>query len=747
MSLLNVDQGRIFELIKGHLEHQLQHENDACKCSDLKPLHMFVSGVGGTGKSFLIKTVRALVGEIWRDQKDSLLCAMSAPTGLAAFNVGEVTIHRLLQLPIEHEGRAAGYWRLGKDALKVMHSSLSKLRVLIIDEVSMVSNLNLAYIHLCLDEIFARDQWFGGVNVLFVGDILQLPPVNGASVFERITNKSVATKLRCMTSVNIWQDTVLYDELTINERQKSDLVFSSMLDEVRRGCPSPQTMQALEDRVITTPVVDKFDELLTSKQSPLCLFPTRKACHEFNSNMLSRLRAETQEIPCTDEVNETVGTFKWTKKAAEELQKLNSDCNLTAGLEAVLRVAVGARVMLHRNIDTSQGLVNGAIGTVISIKAHHISVHFDNMSHVYDVEKVKSKFMVMKKIFVFRKQFPLILAFAVTIHKCQGLSLDCAMMDLSDEVFSPGMAYVALSRVKRLENLHLIAFNPQSVIVSSKSLQEINRLRQTYCPNLPQYPVPSAQPKAQKRKRKLSGTVMSTSPPSKLPRVSGKRKKAYTRTADKEVSPPAKKTRECTSSPDIVCLSGPRPLLPEWYNTRCYNPLTIDVQQRLCRELGLQFVRSNGCTAGGPDVPLRQPTSVHRVPGDGNCLFHSLCYAITGSERQHFRLRRAIVTHMRCTEACMCLLDSHMGDDVVTIDEYIEHSRMDRNYSWGTHNEMLVLAHMAGLNMASYNTIERQYHFHNPGMIDINAYPDDNSRPTIYITYTGDHFNLVQSQY
>ena len=67
---------------------------------------------------------------------------------------------------------------------------------------------------------------------------------------------------------------------------------------------------------------------------------------------------------------------------------------------------------------------------MISIKAHHISVHFDNMSHVYDVEKVKCKFMVMQNIFVFRKQFPLILAFAVTIHKCQGLSLDCAMMYL-----------------------------------------------------------------------------------------------------------------------------------------------------------------------------------------------------------------------------------------------------------------------------------------------------------------------------
>jgi ATP-dependent exoDNAse (exonuclease V) alpha subunit len=206
---------------------------------------MFVSGVGGTGKSFLIKTIRALVTKVWHNEKDSLLCAVSAPTGLAAFNVGGVTIHRLLQRPIEHEGRAAGYWRVGKDSLKIMRSSLSKLRVLIIDEVSMVSNLNLAYIHLRLDEIFAREQWFGGVNVLFVGDILQLPPVNGAPVFEKVSNKSVALKLGCMTSVNIWQETVLYEELTINERQKADLVFSSMLDEVRRGCPSPETLQAL----------------------------------------------------------------------------------------------------------------------------------------------------------------------------------------------------------------------------------------------------------------------------------------------------------------------------------------------------------------------------------------------------------------------------------------------------------------------------------------------------------------------
>ena len=314
----------------------------------------------------------------------------------------------------------------------MMRNSLSQLRLLIIDEVSMVSNLNLAYIHLRLDEIFARDDWFGGMNVLFVGDILQLPPIHGAPVFDRITNRSVASKLGCMTSVNIWQDTVVYDELTINERQKKDQMFSSMLDEVRRGCPSEKTIKALQVRVITTPVIDKFQELLASKQSPLCLFSTRKSCQEFNLEMLSRLNTHTKDIRCTDEVDETSGIFKWSKRATDEMKKLNTDCNLTAGLEAVLQVAVGARVMLRRNIDTSIGLVNGALGTVISIKAHHIGVQFDNIQKPYQVTKVKSRFMVMKKIYVHRMQFPLILAFAVTIHKCQRLSLNCAMMDLSD---------------------------------------------------------------------------------------------------------------------------------------------------------------------------------------------------------------------------------------------------------------------------------------------------------------------------
>ena len=271
-----------------------------------------------------------------------------------------------------------------------MRATLGNVRLFIVDEISMVSSLNLAYIHIRLEELFGGSELFGSRNVLFVGDLLQLPPVSGSPVFEKVSTKSLLSQMGCAASVNIWRDCVTYDELTINERQKSDPQFSSMFDSVRRGCPTEETVSTLKERVIQVPIADQFSRLQQSGKTPVCLFPKRKACEDFNARMLNTMNSEVRELCCTDEVDETAGPRKVTKKVIEHLDKMNSDCNMTAGLEAKLSLAVGARVMLHRNLDTKAGLVNGALGTVLSIAPNHVTVLFDHVSTPYNVERVRS---------------------------------------------------------------------------------------------------------------------------------------------------------------------------------------------------------------------------------------------------------------------------------------------------------------------------------------------------------------------
>ena len=496
--MLNSDQRRIFDTITNHLSHQFQHENKTCTCDkEIKPLHMFFSGVGGTGKSFLIETIQMKVMEIWKD-KESLTCAVAAPTGLAAFNVGGVTIHRLLQLPVEHDN-ASTYWSLSKEAGKILRNTLKHIKLLIVDEVSMVSNLMLAFIHLRMDDLFGGSDWFGSRNVVFVGDLLQLPPVNGGHVFDTITEKALQNKLGCIGSINIWQDTIIYDELTINERQKKDKAYSDFLNQIRCGLCSEEIETALRSRLISCSTADKFQQLLNEGKSPVCLLPTRNACQEINNEMLCSLGDNVITFEATDSIDSTKSKQQWNSKVCKELDRLNADCNLTAGLEVKLRLAVGARVMLRRNLSTEEGLVNGSLGTVISLTTSSALVKFDHIKEPYLVNKVKSNFQVLKKLYVTREQLPLILAYAVTIHKCQGLSLDCAIVDLSDRIFSPGMAYVALSRVRTLDGVHLTAFNPKSIMVSSDCLREINRLRSTFRSDMDLYDIPS---NSESRKRK-----------------------------------------------------------------------------------------------------------------------------------------------------------------------------------------------------------------------------------------------------
>ena len=117
--------------------------------------------------------------------------------------------------------------------------------------------------------------------------------------------------------------------------------------------------------------------------------------------MFSALDTELHKIVCTDEIDETLSSHKWTKEAQKQLEKLNNDSNLTAGLEAELTLTVGARVTLQRNIDTKQGLINGAIGTVICLSSQKLIIKFDHMDDPCPIEIVRGSSYYLSRASLF----------------------------------------------------------------------------------------------------------------------------------------------------------------------------------------------------------------------------------------------------------------------------------------------------------------------------------------------------------
>lgn len=217
---LNSDQLRVFNFIKESLSSK-----------NKQPIRHFVSGVGGTGKSFLIKTIKTYINTVVKKN-----VAITAPTGISAYNIKGMTIHRLLQLPVEH-GNTPSYRPLSNNVLKIIRHTMENVVLLIIDEISMVSNITLSYIHLRLCEIFdtsdSDNGWFGRINILVLGDLLQLPPVNEASPFITLNSTQSKKYLNSLGTVNLWATLFTYDELTQNMRQKNDPTYANILGRVR----------------------------------------------------------------------------------------------------------------------------------------------------------------------------------------------------------------------------------------------------------------------------------------------------------------------------------------------------------------------------------------------------------------------------------------------------------------------------------------------------------------------------------
>ena len=174
---------------------------------------------------------------------------------------------------------------------------------------------------------------------------------------------------------------------------------------MRRGFLSDDAKLLLAEEVIDHSVLKKFTELKKSGKTSICLF--------VNNQLLATLPTDSVALHCTDEIDEGIAPCKGNKRAQEHLKQMNKDCNLTAGLEEVIHLATGARVMLRRNLNTEAGLVNVAIGTVITISAVAVSQKFDNINEPYGATTIKSRFCVLKHFYIHRHQFPMTVAYAI----------------------------------------------------------------------------------------------------------------------------------------------------------------------------------------------------------------------------------------------------------------------------------------------------------------------------------------------
>ena len=602
-----------------------------------------------------------------------------------------------------------------------------------------------------------------------------------------------------------------------------------------------------------TPV--EVDDDTSGFDEALRLFPTTSAVSEYN---VTKLHSNDQPVAVIKAVHSGAGAIKASADDA-------------GGLEPVVCLAHGARVMLTTNLWVQVGLVNGAMGTVVAICYDDagespprlpvaVTVRFDSFSGPtlsdgsVPITPLRRTWLSTDKT-CSRLQLPLKLAWAVTIHKCQGMTLNKAVIDLGKKEFSAGLTFVACSRVRQLKDLLFVTPFPFQRVANlassyrhSERLHEEKRL-QTLCnKQLSGEVISSTSPVHvidMCESTNLAAEAETTSIEPKIPmceaqvdRVSCITQSALSHSlnvaaqkesevpnvpcvqaktdgtdnvmdmcestnlaAEAETTSIEPKIPMCEAQVDRVSCISQSALshslnvaaqkVSEVPNVPCvqaktdgtdselaitgvytdnslfkYNPVDVEWQLRVCRHLGLGFCGPNRITPGSPNAPLANPVGFKNIRGDGNCMFRSLSFIITGSEDQHMHVRRAIIRHMRdignvLWESQISPLLNNLrsigvvsvgnnqspnADHMAGINQYIAATRMDHDKTWGSEVEIMVLAHLLDTAVYSYDTA-RGWNRYTPanvyGQFDVSTRV--NSQMAMYVRYNINHYDVVTS--
>lgn len=412
---------------------------------------VFITGAGGTGKSHLLATLYYVLGA----QSDKLV-AITAMTGCAALLLGRhaKTLHSWASIGLAREPAvvlAAQIRKSDKARNRWKHTD-----ILVIDEVSMLTPELLEKLNEVAQIVRNNKNLMGGLQVVFVGDFFQLPPVY----------KDQEEK-ECFFAFEspLWNQIVQANIQLTNMIRAEDPAFQKILEEARRGNLSPESLAVLKTR--------EGLAWQNERIRPTLLFNRRAEVDMVNEKNIRALtgerhtfEAETVFLP----IESTRGLTVHSEQVKRAVMKLDRD----APYDTKLVLAKEAQVMLLVNKDPEAGLVNGSRGVVVGFaEGGQPIVQFKKgaplaiPASTWESEDLPG---------VQRRQIPLKLAYAMTTHKSQGATLDCALIDIGSTTFECGQAYVALSRVRNLESLYIWEIDPTAFRAHPKVLAFYNTL-------------------------------------------------------------------------------------------------------------------------------------------------------------------------------------------------------------------------------------------------------------------------------
>lgn len=415
-------------------------------------INIFYTGAAGTGKSALS---RYLIYHFLLEKRNIAVCA---PTGSASRLLKGITLHKLLGWTVSDETQKVA--TLVKRALKNKRvvTCIRNLEVLFIDEISMVSAemfermeefCRLLRKSSSRDNVTTkkRSRVFGGIQLVLCGDFLQLPPV--------VTKKN--TEVRFCFEASCWQKCIKKEVELHTIFRQNDPLFIKMLNEIRIGHCSRETEQIM--------AATKHNKRL--KQSAIRIYPHRKEVDESNQKALAKIDAPLVSFDAFDRGEPEFKTW------------LEQHCDA----KTVVQLKLGCKVILLKNLDTKQGLANGSRGEVIDFVPRGINSSNNTDSTAEFVPLVCFENGIEKRIerqpfranvgdveMAVRYQIPLSLAYAVTAHRCQGMTLQSAELSLSD-CFEYGQVYVAMSRMSTLAGVIVKDFQSSKIKAHPRVLE------------------------------------------------------------------------------------------------------------------------------------------------------------------------------------------------------------------------------------------------------------------------------------